>query len=105
MHQSVKWCKMRPFLMGQPDGSLCYKGRRYHVFTIVESFRRGRSSDRASNPFDLVIMFEGGTEDYTLLSCDSCFNRNDLIGYLGDADLFTYIPNYLVLSTRSVLSY
>ena len=47
-------------------------------------------------------MSGGGTEDYTLLSCDSCFNRNDVIGYLGDADLFTYIPNYLVLSIWSV---
>ena len=105
MHQSVKWCRMRPFLMGLPDRSLCYEGLRSHAFTIVESFRAWGSSDRISNPFDLVIMFEGGTEDYTLLSCDSCFNRNDIIGYFRDADLFTYIPNYLVLSIWSVLSY
>ena len=33
-------------------------------------------------------MTKGGTEDYTLLSCVGCFHRDDIIGYLGDADLF-----------------
>ena len=85
MYQSVNWRRMRIFLTGVRDRSLCYEGRRGHAFTVAESFRPLTSSDQASSPFDLVIMLEARTEDH----CDSCFNREDVIGYPGDADLFT----------------
>ncbi|KAF4634281.1 hypothetical protein G7Y89_g3829 [Cudoniella acicularis] len=49
-----------------------------------------------TNPYRVVVIPEGGTENDTLASYDSCFNDNDdTIGYLGDDDLFTYIPKYL----------
>lgn len=44
----------------------------------------------------VVIIPEGGTENNTLASYDSCFNDGyDVPGYIGDAALFTYIPKYL----------
>lgn len=60
----------------------------------------------ASTPFDLVIIPEGGTENNTLASYDSCFNDDDaVIGYLGDDDLFTYIPKYLKNATARIQQY
>lgn len=57
----------------------------------------------ATSPFKVVIIPEGGTENNTLASYDSCFNDNDAtIGYLGDADLFTYIPHYLESATARI---
>ena len=54
----------------------------------------------ATSPFNIVIITEGGTENNTLASYDSCFNDNDpSIGYLGDDDLFKYIPLYLANAT------
>ncbi|KAF2490043.1 3-phytase [Lophium mytilinum] len=51
-------------------------------------------------PFDLVIIPEGGTENNTLASYDSCFNDdNDPTGQLGDLDLEGYIPMYLKTAT------
>lgn len=47
-------------------------------------------------PYDVVIITEGGTENNTLASYDSCFNDNDYnIGYIGDQDLFNFIGTYL----------
>jgi hypothetical protein len=49
-----------------------------------------------TNPFNVVIIPEGGTENNTLASYDSCFNDNDPVtGYLGDLDLLNYLPLYL----------
>ena len=76
---------MRLLLTGLPDQSSCYKGRHNHVFAVVESFRLLKSSDQASSPFDLGIMLEAGMEDHD----ESFFNRDDIIGYPQDADLFT----------------
>ena len=60
----------------------------------------------ASAPFNVVVIPEGGTENNTLASYDSCFNDNDdVIGYLGDDDLFTYIPKYLKNATTRMQQY
>lgn len=50
--------------------------------------------------FDVVIIPEGGTENNTLASYDSCFAA-DLVptGDLGDIDLLTYLPKYLAAAT------
>jgi hypothetical protein len=59
-----------------------------------------------TSPFSVVIIPEGGTENNTLASYDSCFNdNNDVIGYLGDDDLFTYIPKYLGPATARLQKY
>lgn len=59
-----------------------------------------------SSPFDVVIIPEGGTENNTLASYDSCFNDDiDSIGYIGDDDLFTYIPRYLTNATNRLQQY
>lgn len=53
-----------------------------------------------TSAWNVVIIPEGGTENNTLASYDSCFNDNDeVIGFLGDSDLFTYIPKYLGAAT------
>ncbi|EXJ91858.1 hypothetical protein A1O3_00408 [Capronia epimyces CBS 606.96] len=50
----------------------------------------------ATHPFSLVVIPEGGTENNTLASYDSCTNVDDAtIGYLGDLDLLSYLPLYL----------
>lgn len=47
-----------------------------------------------------MIIPEGGTENNSLASYDSCFNVNDATtGVLGDLDLFTYLPKYLTAAT------
>ena len=56
--------------------------------------------------FDVVVIEEGGSENDTLASYDSCFNDNvDSIGYIGDSDLFTYIPLYLSNATARLQNY
>lgn len=53
-----------------------------------------------TKPYEVVIIPEGGTENNTLASYDSCFNVNDAtIGVLGDLDLFTFLPKYLTAAT------
>jgi hypothetical protein len=53
-----------------------------------------------TKPYEVVIITEGGTENNTLASYDSCINDGDaVIGYLGDLDLFTYLPKYLTAAT------
>jgi hypothetical protein len=49
----------------------------------------------ATSPFEVVTIPEGGIENNTLASYDSCFNDNNALGSLGDDNLFTYIPKYL----------
>ena len=57
-----------------------------------------------TSPFNVVIVPEGGTENNTLASYDSCTNSDDdVIGYLGDLDLLSYLPLYLS-SAQSRLS-
>ena len=59
-----------------------------------------------TSQFDVVIIPEGGTENNTLASYDSCFNDNDaVLGYLGDDDLFKYIPKYLTAATARLQKY
>lgn len=49
---------------------------------------------------DVVIITEGGTENNTLASYDSCFNDDyDVPGFLGDSDVLSYIPRYLKPAT------
>jgi hypothetical protein len=56
--------------------------------------------------FDLVVIPEGGTENNTLASYDSCFNDFIVgIGDLGDQDVFTYIPRYLQNATARLQQY
>jgi hypothetical protein len=51
--------------------------------------------------FNVVVIPEGGTENNTLASYDSCFNDDDpVIGVLGDLDVFVYIPKYLGAATK-----
>jgi hypothetical protein len=59
-----------------------------------------------TTPYQVVIIPEGGTENNTLASYDSCFNDNDPItGSLGDLDLFTYLPKYLTAATSRLQQY
>ena len=59
-----------------------------------------------TSEFDVVIIPEGGTENNTLASYDSCFNDKDqVIGYLGDLNLFQYIPKYLGAATARLQKY
>lgn len=59
-----------------------------------------------TSPFNVVIIPEGGTENNTLASYDSCFNSDvDPIGFIGDYDLFTYLPKYLGAATKRLQAY
>jgi hypothetical protein len=67
---------------------------------LGESFQSvpNPSFPKVTSPFEVTVIPEGGTKNNTLASYDSCFNDNDdVIGYLGDSDLFVYIPKYLSL--------
>ena len=60
----------------------------------------------ASTPFDLVIMPKNGSENNTLAAYDSCpNNRHNSIVYMGVADVFLYIPNYLHNATTRLQQY
>jgi len=59
-----------------------------------------------TKPYEVVIITEGGTENNTLASYDSCINDGDtVIGYLGDLDLYTYLPRYLTVVTARLQKY
>ncbi|KAJ8609212.1 hypothetical protein MRB53_039248 [Persea americana] len=59
-----------------------------------------------TSSYEVVIIPEGGTENNTLASYDSCFNdNNDVPGYDGDDDLFAYIPKYLGNATARLQKY
>jgi len=59
-----------------------------------------------TKPYEVVIIPEGGTENNTLASYDSCFNDDvEGIGDLGDLDLFTYLPKYLTAATSRLQKY
>ena len=59
-----------------------------------------------TSPYDVVIIPEGGTENNTLASYDSCPNDNvDSIGFIGDDDVFSYIPKYLTNATARLQQY
>ncbi|KAF7191443.1 3-phytase A [Pseudocercospora fuligena] len=57
--------------------------------------------------FDVVIIPEGGTENSTLASYDSCFaDLLDDVGYEGDYDMFLqYVPKYLKDATARLQRY
>lgn len=61
----------------------------------------------ATSAFDLVVITEGGTENNTLASYDSCTNEyaTDNVLYLGDYLLETYIPKYLAEATARLQEY
>lgn len=60
----------------------------------------------ATSAFEVVIIPEGGTENNTLASYDSCSQADDeTIGYLGELDIFTYIPKYLGAATARLNNY
>lgn len=60
----------------------------------------------ATSPFNLVVIPEGGTENNTLASYDSCFNDDDdTIGYLGDISLEKYVAKYLQAATSRLQQY
>jgi hypothetical protein len=58
-----------------------------------------------TSPFQVVIIPEGGTENNTLASYDSCFNDNEPLGSSGDDDVFTYLPKYLGAATKRLQKY
>lgn len=61
----------------------------------------------ATSAFDLVVITEGGTENNTLASYDSCTNEyaTDNVLYTGDLQLETYIPKYLAAATARLHEY
>jgi hypothetical protein len=57
-------------------------------------------------PFNVVINPEGGTENNTLASYDSCFNDNlSPGGVLGDLNLLNYLHVYLPAATTRMQNY
>ena len=53
-----------------------------------------------------MIIPEGGTENNTLASYDSCFNDDNTVpGALGDYDLYPYIAKYLTQATARLQQY
>jgi hypothetical protein len=57
-------------------------------------------------PFNVVVIPEGGTENNTLASYDSCFNDNLAPGgELGDLDLLNYLHVYLPAATKRMQQY
>lgn len=60
----------------------------------------------ATSPFEWVVIPEGGTENNTLASYDSCFNDDvNPIGELGDLDLENYLKIYLTDATSRLQAY
>jgi hypothetical protein len=60
----------------------------------------------ASSPFNVVIIPEGGTENNTLASYDSCANdNNEPIVDIGDQDLEKYLTVYLKDATARMQQY
>jgi hypothetical protein len=60
----------------------------------------------ATAPFDVVIIPEGGTENNTLASYDSCANDNiEPIVDMGDQDLEKYLTVYLKAATARMQQY
>lgn len=62
--------------------------------------------ENATMPFDLVVIPEGGTENNTLASYDSCFDDFESgIGDIGDQDLEQYLNVYLEDATSRLQQY
>lgn len=62
--------------------------------------------ENVTSGFDVVIIPEGGTENNTLASYDSCPNDYvDGIWNIGDLDLYTYLPKYLASATKRLQEY
>jgi len=71
--------------------------------------------ENVTQPFNVVVIPEGGTENNTLASYDSCLNAYNLplganqslqaIGYLGDLDLLSYLPIYLSDAQKRLSQY
>ncbi|RMD41713.1 hypothetical protein DV735_g3388, partial [Chaetothyriales sp. CBS 134920] len=60
----------------------------------------------ATRAFDWVIIPEGGTENNTLASYDSCFNDiNNIPGYIGDFNLGDYAQIYLKDARKRIQQY
>jgi hypothetical protein len=60
----------------------------------------------ATAPFNVVIIPEGGTENNTLASYDSCFNDDNTIpGSIGDHDTFAFLSTYLGPATKRLQQY
>lgn len=57
--------------------------------------------------YETVIIPEGGTENNTLASYDSCTNEyaTNEVGYLGDNLVWTYLPKYLQDATARMQEY
>lgn len=65
------------------------------------------SLSNATEAYETVIITEGGTENNTLASYDSCTNEyaTDAVGYLGDNLVWTYLPKYLKPATARMQQY
>ncbi|KAG8871404.1 hypothetical protein FRB97_008719 [Tulasnella sp. 331] len=60
----------------------------------------------AADEYNLLVIPEGGTENNTLASYDSCSNSKvEAIGNLGDSYVFKYIPLYLTAATNRLNAY
>lgn len=60
----------------------------------------------ATTPFNWVVIPEGGTENNTLASYDSCFDDDESgIGDIGDQDLEQYLKLYLTDATSRLQQY
>lgn len=60
----------------------------------------------ATSPYNLVVIPEGGTENNTLASYDSCFNDNDAPGgQIGDINVEQYLKIYLQDATKRLQQY
>lgn len=64
------------------------------------------SLGNVTEPFEVVVIPEGGTENNTLAAYDSCFNDYvPGIGDLGDSDLYSYLPKYLTAARARLQQY
>lgn len=62
--------------------------------------------ENVTQSFNVVVIPEGGSENNTLASYDSCFNDYNLpLGYLGDLDLLSYLPIYLSNANERLQQY
>ena len=62
--------------------------------------------ENVTEAFNVVVIPEGGTENNTLASYDSCFNDlNAPLAYLGDLDILSYLPIYLTEANKRLSQY
>jgi hypothetical protein len=69
-------------------------------------FFNNSDSESSNTSYDLLVIPEGGTENNTLASYDSCTNINDpIVGYIGNTAQAVFYNNYLQSSLARLSSY